>query len=308
MTAPIRSKGFQDLPPDIKQMVAQFLPPNSLATSSAVAPVFQKLMEDPKLWKQVAEKLKFKVDPKNPKQDFINLAPINNRILDHLTIATAEPIRKLNPFAQRAAIEKCISEIDFGKDSYDAFDDKNELLKLMEELSEQIRQNPAESNLEKAALIFLYRNGVLKYGGSVHFEELRDAVNKDFEIFTAYLEGMKIRGYTGILMEDILRWAIGQEDPKFVKSVMEAGAVPPFNCVADAIVKIAFAKGKEAREKMEAAMAPIFNAFKSYFKMISIIQQAQKLADEMVANGKEPGEVWSPVESFMSTSWRNRKK
>lgn len=41
MAAPIRPKGFQDLPPEIKQMVAQFFPPETLATSSVVAPLFK---------------------------------------------------------------------------------------------------------------------------------------------------------------------------------------------------------------------------------------------------------------------------
>lgn len=218
-------------------------------------------------------------------------------ILDKLDNKTAEPIRKLNPFAQREAIEKCMSKCAF-KPVNSSLNDRWKLLELVKELQEIIIKNPKDSPLEKAALIFLYRNGVLHPRAPLGDEGI-DGANEDFEIFTAYLEGRKKGDFVGTALDSILLWAIQRNKTNCIKSLMEAGALPGLDSATVSICKIACAKDQEERKKLEETLVPILNKYKSKHKVTNIIQQAQKFADELVAMQRDSTEVWAMVDYFL---------
>lgn len=261
MSAPISSKNIQTLPDVIQIMVAKFSSRESIAKNATVSKEFKKIMDHPVLWNQMAAQLKFKLDPIDPKKDFIKqyISAVNQIFLKAMQIEFAKPIREiLDPFAQREALEKHISS-----------NPKDFNLNQLASRLASFMEKPTN----KSALMLLLKHGIW-IADADFAKALKDP--DVHPLFEKWLETVKQRKVTAAT--NVWNWAISQPDPtNYVKALTDAGTIPMIPNLSNGIMRVVFAKTPEERAKMESIFAQIKDA-----PLLAHIQETIKGADVYV--------------------------
>lgn len=106
---PPKSPPLETIPKDIKGMILKCLDVESEINLSVIDAIWQKFVMQPLFWNQAADKLKIKVDPKNPKQGVIEYCqyhPINEMVIQFL-----QSIQPLDADTQRQ-LDACTTEVE----------------------------------------------------------------------------------------------------------------------------------------------------------------------------------------------------
>lgn len=227
---------FVGLGPDPRQIMRSFLTFEEMAKSAQVSQLFQKLMDDPKIWIALGTKFNFKVNPQKPKEDFIAqfesrvneviigrfFKHVKPNLVSQLPV-NQESISKLPWTEQRAAIEKLIASQKFKLEGVDLQAPAAVMDGILFNLLDKISNNlllespfdPQDEINKHAALVFL-KNGV---PGNKKLIDKISLFHAGF--YKAYLEGkLKREESLHSDLRDVLE-NLRQRNPECMNALLE---------------------------------------------------------------------------------------